>query len=186
MVRTMPRVISSSAHSQDVQWLTGRPQSSGASQATATNWHSGSGVNVAGRPRRGPSRKTCWRRSRSVSASASASAAASGGVAWAQRLRQSRTVGSLTPSASAAMPGSGPVRTLYDNAGSLDFVVRPSPTVDQLCENGSLPVREGQGSRARSSGGAHVYSSCNQVAWPDPAGCEECILNQKVGFAKLY
>jgi hypothetical protein len=108
MVRTMPRWSSSSAKSRDVQGLTGRPPPSGASQATATNGHRCSGVNVAGRPRRGPSRTTCWLRSRRVSASASASAAASGGVAWAQRVRPSRTVGSLPPSASAPCRGLAP------------------------------------------------------------------------------
>jgi len=77
MLRTMPRLITSAANSRGVQCVTGRPQSAGASQATATIWHSCSGVKVAGRPRRGVSRNTCWRRVPRVSSSASISAAAS-------------------------------------------------------------------------------------------------------------
>jgi hypothetical protein len=60
MLLTMPRVIASSANSQGVQWLTGRPESAGASQASATIWQICSGVNVAGRPPRGASDNTCW------------------------------------------------------------------------------------------------------------------------------
>jgi hypothetical protein len=100
-VGTMPRLITASASSLGVQWLTGRLEAWGTSQATATIWQNCSEVNVAGRPRRGSSRNTGWRRRRKVSSSAYASAAASCGAAWAQRLRQSRTVGSLTCRASA-------------------------------------------------------------------------------------
>ena len=77
----MPRVITSSASSRGVPWGPGRPEASGASQATATIWQSGSEVNVAGRPRRDASRQTCWRRPRKVSSSASTSAAARWGAA---------------------------------------------------------------------------------------------------------
>ena len=56
MVGTIPRFIASSANSRAVQWVTGRPHSSGRFwQANATIWHNCSAVNVAGAPDRGRS-----------------------------------------------------------------------------------------------------------------------------------
>lgn len=56
MRSTIPRLTASSANSRAVQWLTGRPHSSGRfSQANATIWHNCSAVNVAGAPDRGRS-----------------------------------------------------------------------------------------------------------------------------------
>lgn len=53
MVGTIPRLIASSANSRAVQWVTGRPHSSGRFwQANATIWHNCSAVNVGGAPDR--------------------------------------------------------------------------------------------------------------------------------------
>jgi hypothetical protein len=57
MVSTIPRLRTSSATSRGVQWLTGRPESAGASHATATIWTICSAVKVAGVPERGESVK---------------------------------------------------------------------------------------------------------------------------------
>ena len=48
----MPRLITSSVSSLTVQWVIGRPDFSGSSQATAKIWVTCSGVNLAGAPGR--------------------------------------------------------------------------------------------------------------------------------------
>lgn len=53
----MPRFLISSAISRPVQWLIGRPESSGSSQAIAMIWHTWSAVIRAGAPGRGMSSK---------------------------------------------------------------------------------------------------------------------------------
>jgi hypothetical protein len=55
IVATMPRFWTSSASSRLVQWLIGRPDCSGGSQATAMIWTICSGLKVAGFPGRGAS-----------------------------------------------------------------------------------------------------------------------------------
>jgi hypothetical protein len=101
MLATIPRCMTSSANSLGVQCVTGRPDRSGASQATAMIWHSGAGVNVAGRPQRGASCNTCGIKPRKVGSSAAGSAAASWEAALAQRARHNRTVMSLIPHTAA-------------------------------------------------------------------------------------
>jgi len=59
MVVTIPRLQASLASSRGVQWLMGRPDVSGGSQAKAMIWHHCSALKVAGAPGRGAS----WRRS---------------------------------------------------------------------------------------------------------------------------
>ena len=53
----MPRWITSSVSSWAVQWVMGRPDFSGGSQATAKIWVTCSGVNLPGAPGRGSSRE---------------------------------------------------------------------------------------------------------------------------------
>jgi hypothetical protein len=57
IVVTIPRLRASSASSRGVQWLMGRPDTSGASQATAMLWHHCSALKGAGAPGRGASCK---------------------------------------------------------------------------------------------------------------------------------
>jgi hypothetical protein len=47
------------------------------------------------------------------------------------------------------MPGPGPVCTLDDEGGPLDFIVGPPAAMDHLFQEGALPIRERQGHRAR-------------------------------------
>src|SRR4051794_8014696 len=54
----MPRWITSAVSSWTVQWVMGRPDFSGGSQATARIWVTCSGVNLAGAPGRGSSLRT--------------------------------------------------------------------------------------------------------------------------------
>ena len=81
---TMPRAITSSAISRPVQWLIGR--SLGCSHASATIWQICSAVISEGRPGRGPSlsRSPTSRSARSMACNA------------IQRVRQVRTVSTLT------------------------------------------------------------------------------------------
>ena len=58
IVSTMPRVMTSSASSRGVQWVTGRPLSPGGSQATAMICTNCSAVKVAGAPGRLSSART--------------------------------------------------------------------------------------------------------------------------------
>jgi hypothetical protein len=58
MVATMPRLMTSSASSRDVQCVTGRPDFSGGSQATARISAIWSAVNVPPHPARGKSLNT--------------------------------------------------------------------------------------------------------------------------------
>ncbi len=57
---TIRRLTTSSASSREVQWLMGRPDFSGGSQATATMPTICSGLKVAGTPGRGMSSRICW------------------------------------------------------------------------------------------------------------------------------
>jgi hypothetical protein len=101
MVETRPRLMTSAANSLGVQGVTGRPERSGASQATAMSWQRCAAVNVAGRPQRGASCNTCGIKPRQVGSSASSAAAARGEAALAQRARHHRTVMSLLPNMAA-------------------------------------------------------------------------------------
>lgn len=102
MVETRPRLMTASANSLGVPCVTGRPDSSGASPATAMIWPSCAAVNVAGRPQRGAACNTCGIKPRKVGSSASSAAAASWEAAWAQRARHHRTVMSLIPHMAAS------------------------------------------------------------------------------------
>ena len=88
----MPRLIASSASSWGVQWLTGRPEASGSSQARATICTICSEVNTVGAPERGSSAKACSISPARALSSPLASAASSAGAASSQRPRQYRTV----------------------------------------------------------------------------------------------
>lgn len=101
MLSTILRLTTSSANSVGVQWVTGRPDNSGDSQATTMIWQICSGVKVPGRPLRGSSLNTFWIRPRNSLSSTSDSASANCSEAFAQRARQVRTVGSQISKSSA-------------------------------------------------------------------------------------
>ena len=86
MVWTIPRPMISAAISRPVQWVMGRSDCSGASQARATIWQTCSAVTRGVRPARG------------ASASRSSRLSSSRGIGWKaiQRERQSRTVSRVT------------------------------------------------------------------------------------------
>src|SRR5204863_8891732 len=77
MRETMPRWTASAANSAGVQWVTGRPDSAGGSQASARIWQICSALKVGGAPARGASANTttiCWVNSAAVPPPASATA----------------------------------------------------------------------------------------------------------------
>lgn len=106
MAVTIPRWTASSANSRVVQWLVGRPDASGGSQASAMIWQICSGLNVAGVPERGSSLRrptiTCSRAWSPPSSSAASSASA----LPRQRSRQQRT-------ASRCIPACRPAAALF-------------------------------------------------------------------------
>ena len=103
MVPTMPRLRASSASSRGVQWLIGRPDASGGSQARAMIWHHCSALKVAGAPGRGAS----WRRS---------GTAQPGRVS--QWRRQRRTVVRVVPRRRATSGAVRPSANREDHVGS--------------------------------------------------------------------
>ena len=59
-------------------------------------------------------------------------------------------------------PSSGPVRTLSDDRGPLDFSVRSPAAVDHVFQEGALPIRKRNRERARPSWETHLHSSDDQ------------------------
>jgi hypothetical protein len=97
----MPRLIASSASSEGVQWLTGRPESEGASQPSATICTICCAVKLAGAPARGSSASAFSINSARALSSPLASAASRAGATSSQRPRQYRTVFRLLSSSYA-------------------------------------------------------------------------------------
>ena len=87
----MPRWITSSVSSWAVQWVIGRPDFSGGSQATARIWVTCSGVNLPGAPGRGSSLRTASMARRKSARDSQHSMSMSRFHASAQRRRQRPT-----------------------------------------------------------------------------------------------
>ncbi len=97
ILSTMPCSGASSAKAEGVQWLIGRPTSSGSRQARANTWATSSAEKVGGAPLRGRSPSTA-----SISApSFSEGISARRGCASAKRERQVMTVSRVMPSSVA-------------------------------------------------------------------------------------
>src|SRR5216684_4952 len=96
---TMPRWTASAANSAGVQWVTGRPDVAGGSQASASSWQICSALKAGGAPARGASFNSAMMSLVRVASSLpSASAAAKRGPAASQRARQTCTVSRARPS----------------------------------------------------------------------------------------
>ena len=98
---TMPRWITSSVSSWAVQWVIGRPDFSGGSQATAKIWVTCSGVNLPGAPGRGSSPRTASMARRKTARDSQHSMSMSRFHALAQRRRQRPTWRCVRPTRSA-------------------------------------------------------------------------------------
>src|SRR6266851_6050839 len=100
---TMPRWTASAANSAGVQWVTGRPDVAGGSQASASSWQICSALKAGGAPARGASFNSAMMSLVRVASSLpSASAAAKRGPAASQRARQTCTVSRARPSRRAS------------------------------------------------------------------------------------
>jgi hypothetical protein len=186
MVETRPGLMTASANSLGGQGVTGRPDSSGASQATAMLWQSGAAVNVAGRPQRGASGHTCGIKPRQVGSSASRSAAASGEAALAQRARHHRTVRSRIPhrAASCRLRAPPALWRMIVARGTSSCGRRRLRTIAarMVCCRSVSSIDTGAGPR-----GLRICTppatNWGQVASTCP---EEWIINPTATFAKLY
>jgi hypothetical protein len=101
---TMPRRMTSSANSLAVQWVIGRPDFSGGSQATARMATICSGGNLPGGPGRGSSPRTCSMARRKAAWLWVHSIRMSRSQALAQRRRQVLTCGRDSPTSVAISP----------------------------------------------------------------------------------
>ena len=91
MDTTIPRLTTSSVSSLTVQWVMGRPDFSGGSQARAKIWVTCSGENSAGAPGRGSSLRTASMARRKTAWDSQHSRSTSRFQALAQRRRQRPT-----------------------------------------------------------------------------------------------
>ena len=135
----MPRLTTSSASSWAVQWVMGRPDFSGGSQATARIWVTCSGVNLPGAPGRGSSRedllrwpvaRAAWVSRHSMSMRRS--------QALAQRRRQRPTWRRDRPTLSAMSAIAQPVEGQEDDGGPLPELRGGRGGVADAC--GGCPV----------------------------------------------
>jgi hypothetical protein len=142
MLGTRPRLLTSSANSRGVQGVTGRPESAGASPATATLWPSRAGVHVAGRPRPG------WSAPHRLEEGAP-------GRLVGLRFRRHQLRGGLAPARTPApagggadpedlgqMPGPGAGGPLQDHRGPWDLIGRTAAASSDRRQQSPLAVGE--------------------------------------------
>jgi hypothetical protein len=150
----MPRLLTSSANSRGLQWLTGRPLCSGDSQATAISWQICSAVYVAGRPARGSSAKTSSIAVRNSFAAPSRSIPPSWATACFQRPRHNRTVSLLLPSAAA-------IAAFRTPSAALRTMVARSTSLKEV-----LPLRVLPSNIARCWSVSSIVTGCGPGSFP--------------------